>query len=985
MKKLQRILGLAIIASIAVLGSCSPATSSTTSGGGQSTSTGTSDYDFFVNYKGEEVKNNGSYSISVGEKATSVAATAVGSTGVKFAYSSSAADVLAVSDKGLLSPKAVGTAVITVKVDGTTGSDIVMNFTVEKTSSAAGAQSYASVSYDEKSRLLATLEDYAVDNYLTGITMFSNGGYAVYNERYVPAPREYVVGYGWGTSREGSLKKELPGAIGKHPTYYTIGTTGLAQKANALDAYGSDVSSLYGYISNSYYSTRLNQNGDGYEWYPNLAVDSEKRPIAMNDDGTVASNQTGATHSRWRIHLRSGVKYATSSTKTVNGVNLSSYNGKTVELADYLTPIKLMLTNWNGQYRGAEMTKGVSGFAGAADYFADTGSNKTGNSSALWDDALWNQYMGDNIKTGTDDTGNYIEFNLLLPCTQFYAMYYISSNLYSPLPESFIKTIGVGSFGVNDSTRSLTPVDTMLSSGPYFIDQFDDNTISLKKNSNYYYTKDTFADGNTRDVYQLPGIDMVYISSEQLKNQFENGAIDNYSPDKDALKTVYNTDSGVSSNGVKWNRYLTKGDANFKLNVNATTQEQWNNMFGTTGSVYPHTASQIANNKEWGTRKKYLSDHDFLNFLSFGLDRAAISSAHGSQATQEYFSDNYLIDPESGVSYNSTDAHKAVLLDRYNETYGFNEAAAKEALTNAFENTILPMAENRELTASGTSGTAGTAANPWAVKITMNWMNPSDVTDYSDVFVSLNRIFSEVSTEDYGGCYKLVITEKPGTAEFNQVYDTMKHGEYDLGFGAISGNDLNPLNFFEVLKSDNSSDFTLNWGVDTSKTSPDIVYDGKTWSFDGLWKAGDTGVALANDGSIANISNVSTAHTSADGKTKYDSASTSDLTITYKISFKALIEGGATNLNVKIYGLSNASGGAFTLAQLGATEANNYVGNVTIINALNHYIDEASGKTLLASTASINVNYDLVINNVRTPVTVILKVPTYAGVFGLPE
>ncbi|MDD7598483.1 MAG: hypothetical protein PUJ83_02390, partial [Bacilli bacterium] len=55
-----------------------------------------------------------------------------------------------------------------------------------------------------------------------------------------------------------------------------------------------------------------------------------------------------------------------------------------------------------------------------------------------------------------------------------------------------------------------------------------------------------------------------------------------------------------------------------------------------------------------------------------------------------------------------------------------------------------------------------------------------------------------------------------------------------------------PLNFMEVLKSDNSSGFTLNWGPDTSKLDASLTYDNKAWSFDTLWRAGDQGILVKN-------------------------------------------------------------------------------------------------------------------------------------------
>ena len=78
-------------------------------------------------------------------------------------------------------------------------------------------------------------------------------------------------------------------------------------------------------------------------------------------------------------------------------------------------------------------------------------------------------------------------------------------------------------------------------------------------------------------------------------------------------------------------------------------------------------------------------------------------------------------------------------------------------------------------------------------------------------------------------------------------------GQYDIAFGSISGNALNPLAFMNVLSADQtiSNNFTLNWGTDTNDPDADIlVYDGKRWSYDALYKAA-TSFSITNDGTYS--------------------------------------------------------------------------------------------------------------------------------------
>ena len=95
---------------------------------------------------------------------------------------------------------------------------------------------------------------------------------------------------------------------------------------------------------------------------------------------------------------------------------------------------------------------------------------------------------------------------------------------------------------------------------------------------------------------------------------------------------------------------------------------------------------------------------------------------------------------------------------------------------------------------------------------------------------------------------KLTVVNHDGTSNYEDVYTKhLQVGQFDLGFGSISGNSLDPLNFLEVLKSDNSSGFTLNWGPETSVVSENLIYEDQPWSFDSLWAAGDSFV-IANEG-----------------------------------------------------------------------------------------------------------------------------------------
>lgn len=967
MKNMKKGLTLLALVSVALLGSCGgnqPSVGPSTDTGNSGHTSDITDVAFYVTYKGQQYEQGAGIEVYLGDKTAILVATDLTGNVPEFTYTSSDPSVLGVDENnGLLKPVKAGSADITVHPTGDDTQNMVFTVTVKATQQAEGAFSYATASYEEKANILGALEKYAVDNYLTGITMFSNGSNIVYNNRYVPTAPSYINGYGWGTMREGKLTGKLPNPfIGHDAEMYQVGTTALPAHLNAMNASGSDVSDAAQHITTSYFSTRMNETNDGYEWYPLLSTDD--RPLPLSDSGSVITeNQDSVLSNKWRIHVKTGEDfvYRTASTKSKNGVQLKSFDGRKVALDDYIAPIKYMLTGYNGQYRGPEQTKGISGLGlEAADYLAKT-SNLTGDYN-YYNEKLWKECNMDNVvKTGHDESGDYIEFTLQQPCTQFYAMYYLSSSLYSPLPGDFLNLWNPKDLG--KSPDGYKPLDTMLSTGPYYITRWEDKDITFAKNDKYFYTRDVFASGGTRDVYQLKGFEYHMVDDPATsKNAFEAGQIDSYAPSKEDLKTggAYSANDGVSSNGIKWRKYETKGDSNFKLNVNASTVEQWTNRFGKNGTIYQHDFNGNETTKaDYLQHRPYMSDIHFLNFLSFSMDRKTICESRGMKPTQEYFSDNYLIDPESGVSYNSTDAHKAVLADRYNDTYGYNPDAAKKELELAIEGSIKQMAEAGKLEKEG---------NAYVISVRVDWMNPNDTKEYSDVFDSIKKAFDELVSKKYYGNYILRFVEPTPSSDYNAVYDKMKRGEFDLGFGTVSGNALNPINFVEVLKSDNSSGFTLNWGADTDKVDAKnpIVYDGKTWSFDGLWNAANTAVLLNSKGDLANATKV--------GQTT-DRASQS---VTYKLAFKELVNAGAKLEGFSIQATNGGITRKWNLSELGATASNNYTVEITLDKAFNTV--EAEADVVNTPIATLTFVYSVDFNGQDKIVNSTLRLPTYVGI-----
>ncbi|MFA6813400.1 MAG: ABC transporter substrate-binding protein, partial [Bacteroidaceae bacterium] len=671
--------------------------------------------------------------------------------------------------------------------------------------------------------ILGNLEEYAYKNHLTGLPLYENGGYVMYNTRVVKGTNNYILGYGFGILSEGSLSGPLANEpLEKYKNYYHTWEESDPQSINYLDSDGSQVSDLFGNISSSYWGTKMNATKDGYDWYGVLSKDN--RPIPLDADGKEiieVNSQTLA--SSWKFHLRTGedgLKYSTLSTKR------AGYNGRGVQLDDYLTPFKLLLTKKNDYYRGSELASqtGSSGIVGAAAYYHASADG-------------YNAAAFDKVGVKIDSSDNSMTIDLLAPTTQFNAMYTLASSLYEPIPQDFIDEVTPENYGVFSSDLNDTPVDNILSLAPYTLEYWEtDKTITFKRNDEWF---ERSIDG-LENRYTIAGIHEDILTGFDADNdiaikEFLNGNLDAASLTLTYLDT-YKADPRTTS---------VPGDSTFKLNLNTCTEETWEKLFGTEGSITKTAQSDYWNVKPW------MANEDFIDGLLLSINREEFASNRGYVPSVDYFASAYMSDPENGISYDSTDQHKQVLKDVFGDaadTYGFDLETAKAKFKAAVQ----------ELVASGDI-VEGTAENPTTISLDIWWMSTDQIKQTGDDIVKyIEDAFNDESVS--GGKVVLDINQEAVSVWSDVYYKHLMVGQFDLGFGSISGNTLNPLNFMEVLKSDNSSGFTLNWGSDTSevilpsdeeKGDSALVYDDKVWSFDTLWKAADQGVLVSSAVEVA--------------------------------------------------------------------------------------------------------------------------------------
>ncbi|MBD5531650.1 MAG: hypothetical protein HDQ98_05520 [Lachnospiraceae bacterium] len=656
---------------------------------------------------------------------------------------------------------------------------------------ADGLISFAGEDNAEKTEMLGIIETYGIRNNIVGLSMFENGGTVMYNPRVTLGTENYIVGYGFGILAEGAITADLD--YESNPDwkrYYHSLNASDPGTLNMLNDQGSEVDDFYSYITASFYTTFMNDTKDGYDWVPELAMEM---PVPLNEENGTAT--------KWRFQVRTGaegLKYTTGSQIP----SRAAFNDREVALEDYETPFKLLLTQSNELYRGSEMANQTNSGAivGAKAYYDGSANG--------YNEALWEQV---GIKTYEEDGKSYFEVEFVTPLSRFYAMYYISSSLYMPVPQEFLDLVTVQNYLGFNNNATETPVDNSLSLGAYYVEAYNqDQEVVYKKNPNY-----VFADTK----YSIEG---VHIRILPAMGEDTEASINEFLAEHSDAASIPQTRLDEFRNDPRTR--TTTGDSVFKLNVNTCDPETWELLFGEEGTV-----TQTPKDEYWEVEPALGNEH-FIKALNYSIDRLTFANARGSIPSVDYLSSNYMSDPENGVAYSSTDAHKKAVAPLLEETDGSGYSLE---LAREYFRVALTELENEGAYTPGTDG------NPTVIHLEIAWMYAQHEENYhNELKAFLETAFNDPSVS--GGKYELSVDFWVGNDWSDVYYVKMLAGQYDIAFGSITGNSLDPLGFMNILSADQSiaNGFTLCFGVDTN--DPDVyplVYKGERYSYDAFYNA----------------------------------------------------------------------------------------------------------------------------------------------------
>ena len=784
---------------------------------------------------------------------------------------------------------------------------------------ANGSFDLSGFTWQEKSKIVAALEKYAMENHSAGIPLYDDASYQQFSKRVRLPSTRYLTNYGFGVGY-GTIEGlemydgDIYETVDEWKSYFHGYTNTDSGTFNGWDATGADVSDRMSMIASSYFGVKANDENTDYYWVGSLS--KTDAPIMLNEEGEEVDlsgldedEMNAKTSQFWRVKLHTGAGY----TYHYDGKSdlKAIYDGKEVEIEDYLTPFRTMLDNKLTRY--AELVSDAGGLQGAMEYVYD--STKQQEAKTDWTKS------GVGVQISPDGDG--LDFSFIQPKSLTYARTNLSSMLYSPVPQSFIDAVGVSNYG--KIVEGETPFENVLCFGAYIPESYQSQKlITYKRNAEYYEASD----------YHYAGYKEVIFSGDQSDVLAYDAFLNN---ELDEVTIPVSQIEAHKSEG-----YKTEGSTIIKLNLNTCTEEEWNYYFGPNGTTYKHPKEQA-----WDV-KPIMSNDNFINGIYFAINRPKYAEKAGRNPAMGYLSNAYMLDPAGKVSYRSSEAGEGVL-NPYNEVageenFGFSEAAAQALFGLAAKEMI----------------EGGYYDADELIEIEGLYRYQSTIDNIGKyVAQDIQDNFNKGAAAAGYPSLKLKVNLKVGGSTYTETYTKMDHGEFDFAEGAISGNVLNPLEFMNTLSTTKSlhQGFNLNWGhrTDVVQAKHPAVYtweeDGETkgglWSYDALYNSAQ-GFTPVEDGCSVDIASNESIYARGDNiiwRAEFPSVATDDegkSLFTFKLNDFAVL-----TANSGTPGGENG-GGYYVRNALISTDENGYI-MVTVkkseITSVAAQVASSEGKT----------------------------------------
>lgn len=705
---------------------------------------------------------------------------------------------------------------------------------------------YRVLTETERNQLTAQLETYAMEHGLTGIRFQSNGGQALYRDRFSTPVLEadnYIPSYGWGTNQYGTINAPLDAETNEaYKMYYhsIMSPNSELGTINYLDSDQAAVNTLYAYIASSFWGYNLNEDYTNTE-HSNVLARAEPEAVNPDEEGIAT---------KWKVKVWVGGDAIDEEHGVLPGLNFrtnsekySQFDNRPITLEDYVTPIKLMATGAIGWYRGdeaANSNQGKTKLVGFTEYY-----NATAEATSLGTNEDFLSKVG--VELNHED--NSITFEFEQGFDQDFAKYYLDALWANPMNEEFMAAIGdgnaiAGAKVYGTSPEGENPADTTLSVGPYMLEKYTPQVeVVFKKNDTWPVKLSTDAYGRT--MYQIPGfymrVDSALLSDqEEAMKQFEAGYTDSVTIATDTQYEKYATDPRLRT---------VLPDGTFGTTFNRMDKALWDSYFGPGGNWYQafNPDGVLTANKQVNP---VLSNDNYFKALNLGFDRAAYAEAEHDGIYYEYFQPGQKVNPVTDVYYNDTEEHKAAMKEVYGDAFD-DPANSPQFAVQYMQDAIIEELDAGHLDL----GEAGSPTNFGFTSSIISSDNYFRILNYYNEYIG--NVFNEAvsSYVDGSGNNPLLSNGQP------LVSFTISPDEYsadasgqnallgDVWAGvsnsqsvfSISGNTLDSIDYLDILSCNKIAGFELSFAVDTNVPSAYLEWDDKYWSFESLWWAASGG------------------------------------------------------------------------------------------------------------------------------------------------
>ncbi len=619
---------------------------------------------------------------------------------------------------------------------------------------ANGTYSLLNVDMQTKLLFLSKAEQYLLDYQIGGINLFNSVQVLAFSSRFTPHNSEYIsiVGFDLEHSTMHSddtnvmFLHDIVGFENEYTFRDTISNNlNLTYNQYLYDTTNQRVSIEK--VFSGLYQIVTNDEHTGFSIIPDLASDLPKplNPTVLQD-GSIASNT-------WRIPLRDDLLWYFH--PEVDSEFIGGEFDQYITSKDFIETFKLAVDN--------EWFRAVSG---GGDFLS--GKNEIAGMKEYVDGTISFDEVG--MKSVTENGIDYIELTFVSELKEFDVLYSFSSEVLSPIQTDLYEFLTAKGLEYGEDYKNVGY------HGPYYVhENIEGEYLQLKRNPNYHEVDAFFIDNYLYTV----------CDATQEFLYFVQGYLD--------ITRVPSTTTEYSSLKV----YTQPKGTTYRMNLNrlGTIEAQQEQFEGSTYIPEP-----------------ILSYDDFVLAMFHAVNRNQLANdiLHGTKSpNMYYFSDAYIINPDSGLAYRKTDLGQTVGGNLSNETEGYDPIKAKEL----FLNTITQMLEDGTVV-------AGTESNYTIIEIDL--LIYQDSWTWTDTANYIKTEFEKLFVDETN-FVKVVITISE--AQYPDIYyNYMMTGDFDIAVGGISGNLLCPVCFLDTFCSDNRTEFTLNFGIDTSIPMIDILY-----------------------------------------------------------------------------------------------------------------------------------------------------------------